>query len=176
MQAKIDLSELFKNDDAFIKKLNKISKEIKKYSKYQGHLFDSAEKLYEFLSFDTELSKELERLYIYAHINNDLDLSDTKYQDYLGRVMNVLNELSELSSFVVPEILEHDYNEFKAMMKIYPALKQYNLNIKKIYRSKKFIKSKEEEKLISILTSSYDKPEDISEMLINTDCRQWHKS
>lgn len=169
MQAKIDLSELFKNDDAFIKKINKISKEIKKYSKYQGHLFDSAEKLYEFLSFDTELSKELERLYIYAHINNDLDLSDTKYQDYLGRVMNVLNDLSELSSFVVPEILEHDYNEFKAMMKICPALKQYNLNIKKIYRSKKFIKSKEEEKLISILTSSYDKPEDISEMLINTD-------
>jgi len=55
------------------------------------------------------------------------------------------------------------------MIKKYPLLKEYNINIKNIFRNKKFIKSKEEEKLISILTSSYNKPEDISEMLINTD-------
>lgn len=166
---KVDLSELFKNDDSFLKSLNKITKEIKKYSEYQGHLFDSPEKLYEFLAFDTNLSKDLERLYIYAHVNNDLDLSNGTYQDYIGRVMKVLNDVSEKSSYVVPEILEHNYEEFKDMMKVNPALKEFNLNIKKIFRNKKFIKSKEEERLISILTSSYDKPEDISEMLINTD-------
>ncbi|MBE6148695.1 MAG: oligoendopeptidase F [Firmicutes bacterium] len=169
MQAKIDLSELFKSDNEFLKSLNKISKEIKKYAKFQGHLFDSPEMLYEFLVFDTSFSKELERIYIYAHINNDLDLSNNTYQDYLGRVMNIMNEVSEVSSFVVPEILEHDYSEFKEMIKKYPLLKEYNINIKNIFRNKKFIKSKEEEKLISILTSSYNKPEDISEMLINTD-------
>ncbi|MBE6155849.1 MAG: oligoendopeptidase F [Firmicutes bacterium] len=166
---KVDLSELFKNDEAFLKALDKIRREIKKYRKYQGRLFISPQELNEFLSFDTNLSKELERLYIYAHVNNDLDLSDTKYSDYLGRVLKLLNDLSELSSFVVPEILEHTYDEFKQMMKICPALKNYNLNIKKIFRNKKFIKSQEEERLISILTSSYSKPEDISEMLINTD-------
>ena len=168
-QMKVDLSELYKSDKAFLDSLNKTTKEVKKYSHYQGHLFDSPEMLYEFLVYDTNLSKKLERLYIYAHVNNDLDLSNCLYQDYLGRVMKILNDVSELSSYVVPEILEHDYDEFKEMMKIYPALKAYNLNLKKIFRSKKFIKSKEEERLISILTSSYDKPEGISEMLINTD-------
>jgi len=166
---KIDLTELYQDDEKFLKDLNKVSKEVKKYKKYQGKLFAGPEVLFEFLEYDTNLSKKLERLYIYAHINNDLDLSNGKYQDYLGRVMKILNEVSEISSFVVPEILEHDFDQFLEMVKKYPALKAYQRNIKKIFRNKKFIKSKEEEELISILTSSYDKPEDISEMLINTD-------
>ncbi|MBQ6841011.1 MAG: oligoendopeptidase F [Bacilli bacterium] len=169
MQSKIDLSELFKNDESFLKALNKLTKEIRKYSKYQGKLFESAQNLYDFLEFDNNISKELESIYIYAHINNDLDLSNSTYQDYLGRVMKVINDLSEISSFVVPEILEHEYEEFVAFLKAEPKLKTYQLNIKKIFRNKKFTKSKEEERIISILTSSYDKPEDISEMLINTD-------
>ena len=72
---KVDLSELYKSDKAFLDSLNKTTKEVKKYSHYQGHLFDSPEMLYEFLVYDTNLSKNLERLYIYAHVNNDLDLS-----------------------------------------------------------------------------------------------------
>lgn len=169
MQAKIDLSELYKSDEAFLKGLNKITKEVKRYKDYEGHLFDSPEKLYEFLVYDTNLSKELERLYIYAHINNDLDLNDSKYQDYLGKVMKVLNDVNEISSYIVPEILEHTYDEFKLMVSKYPKLKEYDKNIKKIFRNKKIVKSKQEEELISILTSTYNKPEDISEMLINTD-------
>lgn len=169
MQAKIDLSELYKNDDLFLKGLNKITKEAKKYKNYEGHLFDSPEKLCEFLEYDTNISKELERLYIYAHVNNDLDLSNSKYQDYLGKVMKILNDVSEMTSYVVPEILEHTYDEFKVMMSKCPKLREYNKNIKGIFRNKKIVKSKEEEALISILTSTYNKPEDISEMLINTD-------
>ena len=169
MQNQIDLSELYANDEKFLNSLKKINKEVKKYSKYKDHLFDNPEKLYEFLEFDTNLSKEIERLYLYAHINNDLDLENVHYQDYHGRVINLLNIVSEVSSFVVPEILTHDYNEFIEMVKKYPKLKEYKLNMKKIFRDKKLIRSKEEEELISILTASYNRPEEISEMLINTD-------
>ena len=169
MEKRIDLSELYKSDELFLKALKKLLKEIKKYSFYEGHLFDSPEKFYEFLEYDTNLSKEMERLYLYAHINNDLDLSVAKYQDYLGRVMKLLNDLNELSSFVIPEILQHSYDEFKIMCKSFSKLKEYDRNIKSIFRNKKIVKSKEEEALIAVLTSTYGKTEEISEMLINTD-------
>ena len=169
MQNKIDLTELYESDDKFLKALNKLTKDIKKYSKYEGKLFSSPETLYEYFTFDTNYSKELQRLYIYAHINNDLDLDNAKYQEYYGKVINLINELRLASSYVIPEILSHDYNEFKDFLKDYPVLKEYKLNIKRIFRNKKIILSKEEESLINLLTSTYDKPEEISEMLINTD-------
>jgi len=169
MQENINLKELYKSDKEFEKALNKVKSKIKTYAKFEGHLFDSPAVLYDFLEFDTNFSIELERLYIYAHINNDLDLTNETYQKYLGQVLNILNEVGEISSFVVPQLLEKDYKLFCDYAKKDDRLNKYKLNIKKIYRAKKYIKSKEEEKLISILTASYSKPESISELLINTD-------
>ena len=169
MQSQINLSELYKSDEQFLKALTKVTNLIKKYHKYEGHLFDSADFLYEFLTFDTKVSRNLERLYLYAHINSDLDLKNEKYQDYYGKVINLFNQINEITSFVVPEILSHDYSLFMEYLKENSKLKEYKLNIKNIFRDKKLIKSKEEERIISILSSTYQRPEEISELLINTD-------
>ncbi len=169
MQDTINLKDLYLKDEDFLKSLTKATKLVKKYSKYQNHLFDDANTLLEFLEFDTNLGKELEKLYLYAHINNDLDMTNEKYQNYLGQVQNLFNTISELSSFVVPEILTHNYAEFEQFSKINPKLKAYKRTIKHLFRDKKYIKSKQEEELIATLTSSYNKPEMISEYLINAD-------
>ena len=169
MQSQIDLSELYKSDELFLKDLTKVANLIKRYHKYEGHLFDSADVLYDFLTFDTKVSRNLEKLYLYAHINSDLDLKNEKYQGYYGKVVNLFNELTEKNSFVIPEILSNDYSLFMEYLKENPKLKEYKLNIKNIYKEKKLIKSKEEEKIISILSSTYQRPEEISELLINTD-------
>lgn len=169
MQSQINLSELYNGDDAFLKDLSKLQNEVKKYKSFEGHIFDSPDSLYEFLTFDTKISKNLERLYLYAHINNDLDLKDAKYQDYYGKVVNLFEQIGEISAYVVPEILANDYSLFEKYAKENPKLNSYKLNIKKIFRNKKITKSKEEERIISMLTSTYGRPEEISEMLINTD-------
>ncbi len=169
MQDTVDLTELCKSNEDFIKRLNKIKNAIKKIKSYEGHLFDSADKLLEYLEFDTKLSMEIERIYVYAHVNGDLDLTDETFQDYNGRLSELMNQMGEICSFVLPEILAHDYQEFLTFCKQNPKLNKYKRMIKDLYRAKKFTKNKEEEALISILTSSYGKPEDISELLINTD-------
>ena len=169
MEDQINLKDLFKTDKDFEKELKSLEKEVKKIFSYEGHILESPESLYNFLVFDTLISKRLERLYLYAHINNDLDLTNQKYQDYLGKVLNLANNISEKSSFVLPELLTKDFNDILKMIKKYPKLKEYKNNLKDIYRNKKLIKNKDEEKIISILTSTYDKPEDISEFLLTTD-------
>lgn len=169
MESKIDLTELFSSDEKFLEGIEEANKLIKEIPKYEGHLYDSAEKLYEFLTYDVKLSKLIERLYLYAHINSDLDMTNTKYQEYVGKVINLFNEISEFTSFATSELLEKDYDYFLSLVNDYPELAEFKINMKKLFRAKKYIKSKDEEKLISILTSSYGKPEDISELLINTD-------
>ena len=169
MESKIDLTELFSSDEKFLEGIEEANKLIKEIPKYEGHLYDSAEKLYEFLTYDVKLSKLIERLYLYAHINSDLDMTNTKYQEYVGKVINLFNEIGEFTSFATSELLEKDYDYFLSLVNDYPELAEFKINMKKLFRAKKYIKSKDEEKLISILTSSYGKPEDISELLINTD-------
>lgn len=169
MESIINLKELYKNNEDFLKGLNSINTKIKQYKKYENHLFDSPEVLYDFLTFDTKINIELERLYLYAHINSDLDLSNDLYQEYTGKVLNLFNIISEYTSYVIPEILSHDYKEFLNFCKKNKKLNEYKLNIKSIFRNKKLTLSKEEEKLVTILTSNFNKPEEISELLINTD-------
>ncbi len=168
---KIDLKELFKSDKEFEKEYNLIKDKIKLYKKYENHLYDSADRLLEFLEFDKEIGMKTERLYLYAHINNDLDLSNNHYQGYLVMVINLINEISELSSFVLSELLSKDFDYFKKLVKENSGLERYVLSMKRVFRCKKYIKSKDEEKIISILTSTYNKPEEISEYLINADLK-----
>lgn len=171
MESKVDLSELYKSDKDFEEGLKKLSKEVKKYKDFEGHLYDNDNSLYEFLEFDTNISKELERLYLYAHINSDLDLSNTKYQEYVGKVLKLFEDIRDLTSYANPEILEKDYDYIKDLMKKNPKLKEYKCNLKSLFRIKDITRSKEEEEIINTLCTSYGKPEEISEMLINTDLK-----
>lgn len=169
MNEKIDLSALFKSDEEAKKELNSLTKYSKKITSYEGKLLSSPEKLYEYLEYDSNISKRLERLYLYAHINNDLDLTNENYNNMLGSVLNFINDLNEKESFVVPELLEKDFSVIKDFIKKFPKLKEYENELKSIYKAKKYIKSKEEEKLITLLTSVYSKSEDSSELLLTTD-------
>lgn len=169
MNEKIDLSALFKSDEEAKKELNSLTKYSKKITSYEGKLLSSPEKLYEYLEYDSNISKRLERLYLYAHINNDLDLTNENYNNMLGSVLNFINDLNEKESFVVPELLEKDFSVIKDFIKKFPKLKEYENELKSIYKAKKYIKSKEEEKLITLLSSVYSKSEDSSELLLTTD-------
>ena len=169
MNEKIDLSALFKSDEEAKKELNALTKYSKKITSYEGKLLSSPEKLYEYLEYDSNISKRLERLYLYAHINNDLDLTNENYNNMLGSVLNFINDLNEKESFVVPELLEKDFSVIKDFIKKFPKLKEYENELKSIYKAKKYIKSKEEEKLIALLSSVYSKSEDSSELLLTTD-------
>lgn len=169
MNEKIDLSALFKSDEEAKKELNSLTKYSKKITSYEGKLLSSPEKLFEYLEYDSNISKRLERLYLYAHINNDLDLTNENYNNMLGSVLNFINDLNEKESFVVPELLEKDFSDIKDFIKKFPKLKEYENELKSIYKAKKYIKSKEEEKLITLLSSVYSKSEDSSELLLTTD-------
>lgn len=169
MNETIKLNDLFESDKKFEIELKKVTNYAKKIKTYKGIITNNADMLLEFLEYDVELSKRLERLYLYAHINNDLDLTNQMYQEYLGKVLNLANQISEESSFVIPEIIKVPYSKILEFEKKNSKLKEFHLELKNIYRQKKLIKSEEEEKLISILTSGYDKPEDTSELLLTTD-------
>lgn len=163
------IEDLYKSEEDFNKELKKLETKVQEYSNYKGKILESSDTLLAFLKFDTEFSKRLEQLFIYAHINNDSDTRDSHYQELYGKVINLNALYNELTSYVVPELLVSDYSLIKKYLEENKELKEYERNLKKIYREKEHILSKEEENIISNYSKLFNIPEEIESVLTDSD-------
>lgn len=163
------IEDLYKSEEDFNKELKKLETKVQEYSNYKGKILESSDTLLSFLKFDTEFSKRLEQLFIYAHINNDSDTRDSHYQELYGKVINLNALYNELTSYVVPELLVSDYSLIKKYLEENKELKEYERNLKKIYREKEHILSKEEENIISNYSKLFNMPEEIESVLTDSD-------
>lgn len=170
-ELKWNLKDIFKTDKDYEEAYQKLVKELANYKNYQGHILDSANSLLEFLEFDTNLNQELERIYSYAHLNNDSDTADTKYQEMFGKAYNLYQKYSETTSFVVPEVLANDYSKIEKYITEEPKLKAYERMLKEIFKFKKYTLSKEEEKILSSMSSMFNAPDDIYSYLTDADIK-----
>lgn len=163
------IEDLYHNEADFEKELKALEKLVYKYQDYQNKILNSSDTLLEFLKFDTEFSRRLEQLFIYAHINNDSDTRNSHYQELYGKVMNLNALYNELTSYVVPELLEHDYALIEKYIQEKENLKEYERTLKKIFREKEHVLSKEEENIISNYSKLFNMPEEIESILTDSD-------
>ena len=77
-----DLSTIFATDQAWEEEAASLAADIKAASHYAGHLLDSAQTLLDTTNAYLELSRRLEKVYVYAHMKNDQDTRVAKYQEY----------------------------------------------------------------------------------------------
>lgn len=165
---KINLTELFDSNEKFLNEISLLEKEIDKIKKYKGTLLNN---LYETLKLDSDIEKRLERLFIYAHINNDIDLSYDLYNKYYGMVIKLNREYSEYSSYIVPELMSYDYKDIEKLFDKDKRLLEYEIVLKDIFRKKKYILSEKEEKLLSMMSDTFSVPEDTFSKLTDVDLK-----
>lgn len=168
---KVDLSDLFKNDTDFFNELDSVKKDMMKISTFINKVCLSSENLFNVLSLDNDISLRLNSLHIYAHVNLDTDLSNSKANEKNGLVMNLYNEYSALSAYIVPEILKVDYEKIEDMIKENGNLKEFELLLKSLFRFKNHTLSKKEEELIAKLSDAFNVAEEVSVKLTDVDLK-----
>lgn len=168
---KINIGELFENENAFLEEVKTVDKKIKEIKKYEGHLLQDAKTLYETLELSEALEKKVERIFVYAHIINDFDLAEEKGNEYYGTAFKLYQELSVFTSYITPELLESDYSTIEKYIQENVNLKKYENVLKEIYRNKKHILGKKEETLINTLSELINAPEDVYGKLVDVDLK-----
>ena len=160
---KIDLSKIYPDKEAWGKDLEYIAKHLHDLDKYQNHLLDNANNLYEVMHFDDEMSIILEKLYVYASVNNDCDLLNQEYDQMSKVAMNLFSEYAASTSFVVPELLKSDYSLVEKYLKEDSRLEPYRFSLEQVYRYQKHTLSDKEEAIIASLSNciNYDAISDI---------------
>lgn len=167
---KWDLSPLFKNEDDWNSLFWDIEGKIGGYNNFYGMMGDSLEKFRGTLEFDLALSRELEKLYTYAHLKSDEDKSNQFYQAMYQRVVNLYTRVSEASSFITPEIQQLDEAMVKGFMDD-DSMKDYRFYLEKILRYKPHTRTHEIEQILAMSGEIGHAPSQIFSQLDNADMK-----
>ena len=85
VEATWDLTPIFKDDIAFDEAYETLSKKLEQASQYQGTLHTNATAFFEAIDYLLAVYREVEKIYVYSHLKNDQDTSDTTYQALYAR-------------------------------------------------------------------------------------------
>lgn len=166
LKYKWDLTDIFKNIDDFNKNTDEVKEEIKKIDGYVGCTKNS-DKLFEFLEFDSELSKKIVNLQVYAMTINDQDLNESFGSELVGKTDSLTTEYHAKVSFFSPELLSLNKDDYNDLFKNEKLIKYKNA-LDDIYRYKEHVLNKEKEELSSRLTSTLGSYEQLSSTLLNS--------
>lgn len=166
---KWDLTKIYKYEKEWQKDFDDVKEKILKVLEYKDSFLSNGKKLYEYLKYDEEVSRKLEKIYYYAHLNYDADTLDEKYKVMTNKVSDLFTKYNELSSFVVPEILKLDEEKLNTFYKDEEKLEDYRFSIENIYRFKNHTLDEEKEKMLSNLSKCLSNPEETYEALTDSD-------
>ncbi len=165
---KWDLTFIFKTEDEFDKAYDEAKEEIKEVSNYKGKLLESSDMLFNYLDYSEKVERKLYKLYYYTHLNLDSDTTNTISQAKEGKVENLFQEYSVLSSFVQPEFLKGDMKLIEKFIEEKPELKRFHFDFSQLYRMKDHYLNEEKKEMLSMLSKSFV-AEDTFEALTDAD-------
>lgn len=130
-----DLSALYPSIERWEQELEEIKKEplFSSFLEFRGKLAESAATFQKALEQFFDFSRKLEKLYTYAHLEHDQDITDEQGSSNFQKITNLYHAFQQESAWLEPEILRipsltiHSYLQAK-------ELKLYRFYLEKILR------------------------------------------
>ena len=144
-----DLSTIFETDQKWEEELALLTEDTKEAASLEGHLLDSAESLLDITERYLDLSRRLEKLYVYAHMKNDQDTRVAKYQEYYAKAMTLYSQLDQVFSFYEPEFMAITEEQYQNFLAEEPKLQPYKHFFDKLLQNKEHVLSQREEELLA---------------------------
>lgn len=166
-----NMDDMLSNDSEWEALYKEAEEQLKEYETYKGRLSESAGMLYGCLKLDDELSLKLERIFVYAKQKSDQDTANPLYQDFTARAQSLSYKASELSSYIVPEILSMDEGLLKEYMESPNGIEHFKRAVDLLIPKKKHTLSPEMEALLAGSYEATQSPSQIFGMFNNADLR-----
>ena len=144
-----DLSTIFETDQKWEEELALLTEDTKEAASLEGHLLDSAKSLLNITERYLDLSRRLEKLYVYAHMKNDQDTRVAKYQEYYAKAMTLYSQLDQVFSFYEPEFMTITEEQYQNFLAEEPKLQHYKHFFDKLLQNKDHVLSQREEELLA---------------------------
>jgi oligoendopeptidase F len=163
-----DLKPLYSSAKKWEEDFASLDKLLKAANRLKGKLGDSPVNLkmaYEKLD---QLSRTLEKVYVFAHLKSDEDLSNSKNTGTMNRVTAKFAEIQGATAWFVPEALALPDSKIKKYLKS-EELSFYKRALKELLRNKSHMLSAGEEKILGMASDALSTPSKTFSALNNAD-------
>ncbi|MGE5393855.1 MAG: oligoendopeptidase F [Candidatus Saccharibacteria bacterium] len=147
---KWNLTGLYASDEAWREAFIQIQPKLDEVEKFKGTITQSAENLLKVMQYNTEISKESSKLFIYAGMNSDLDTRNMKYTGMKQELQQLFSNYGAKAAFIEPEILTASWETIDGYIKQEPKLEDYRMGLQNLFRMKKHSLSEQEERIMAL--------------------------
>ncbi|WP_413509739.1 oligoendopeptidase F [Carnobacterium maltaromaticum] len=144
-----DLEVIFKSDAEFNQSYQELEEKLTKVDSVKGKIGQSSEDLLKGIDYLLDISNQLETIYVYAHLKNDQDTTNSEYQAMYDRANNLATKSSEAISWFEPEVLEIPEETLAKFFEENKKLDIYRHFIDQMTSSRAHILSANEEALLA---------------------------
>lgn len=169
-----NMKDMYENDGLWEDDVKEAESLINGMPAYIKVMDESPKKLLSLLEYDTEISKKLEKIYVYANQKSHEDMGESKYQDMAGRAQNLMVKYQMQNAPVTPAIMKigrkkiSEYTEADNNPNGLPLYKRY---FELIFRKEEHILDADKEELLAGVNDLSETPSDIFAMFNNADIR-----
>ena len=117
-----------------------------------------------------ELERYINKLYTYAHLRHDEDITHEKHKSAYKRITLFYYDYKNATSWIEPEILQLDIKLFESYLES-KELKVYRIYLKKLFLLRSHILSFKEEALLSLASKALDAPRNTFSILNDADLK-----
>jgi oligoendopeptidase F len=147
---KWNLADLYASEDAWRAAKDKLQPQIATIGAFKGTLGTSAARLADALDKANAISKELQKVYLYASLLSDEDTRISKHQGMQQEMQQIAAGFGEQVSFIEPEILKIDKAKVDGWIAQEPRLRTYKHYLDDIQRRRPHTLSDAEERLLAL--------------------------
>lgn len=165
-----DLTELYPTDAAWDAARKAALEAVKGIAQYKGRLGESADTLAKALTLQSDLDKDISRIYTYASLKADEDVRVAANQEKQAQALDLFTAFGEASSWMAPELLTLGEARIKQFIAANAVLKaRFDFALADTIRQAAHTLSPEGEGLMAGASSALQGPGDIAEQLRSSD-------
>jgi oligoendopeptidase F len=167
-QYKWRVEDLYAKENLWYEDCRKIEHMLPLAAGFKGHLADSPQVFGDFLQYQEDISRLLDKVYLYASMKLNEDNGQSRYQAMQDKAQGLAVELSNALAFVEPEILAMPQSCIDEYLQD-PQLAVYKRYLDNITRMRNHTLSQKEEELLALSGEIAHSYKHIFSMLNNVD-------
>lgn len=166
-----DLTKIFKNDEAFDQAYQALVNQLKEVERFKGTLDKDSETFFNSIEMLLTIYRKIEVIYVYAHLKNDQDTTNTTYQALYARASSLLAQTSEAVAWFEPEVLSLSDDKIWGYFKENSQLEIYRHFIENILSDRPHILSADQEALLAGAGEIFEASSNTFSILNNADLK-----
>ncbi|WP_215190859.1 oligoendopeptidase F [Exiguobacterium sp. s7] len=144
-----NLETIYADDQAWEHDFEALKANVPALVEFKGKLGESASTLFEGLQLRDDISRQLHKLYTYAHMRYDEDTSNSHYQALNDRAGSLAAQISAQLAFMTPELLAIDESQIEAFMAEHESLNVYRHAFDELAQERPHVLTEAEEAILA---------------------------